>query len=208
MIQHWEKFLNLNRNGYRHPYVNVDWHYTFLLLNREIEDKIDSTYSTSIFLSKRKKQSVILLTEEIPTVEKRKYLAYKIFENWKYSFCEQCDETFDHVWICELRASEIDSIIQETKEFFEEACNSLLINEDKDPIVNDKLINKMTFWDRTYSETKITFIDLIKGIISCELAAYISLIFENRKLQGKFLVLLRNFVFEKSWSFWIDRCLK
>ncbi|PKY56934.1 hypothetical protein RhiirA4_477601 [Rhizophagus irregularis] len=145
MIQYWEKFLNLNRNGKcRHPYVNVDWHYTFLLLNREVEDKIDSTYSTSIFSSKRKKHSVNLLTEEIPTVEKRKYLAYKIFNN------------------C--------TIICKVKEFFEETCNSLLIEAEKNPIVDDKLINKMTFWDRTYSETKITFIDLIKGIISCELA--------------------------------------
>ncbi|PKY58332.1 hypothetical protein RhiirA4_550011 [Rhizophagus irregularis] len=129
MVQHWKKFLNLNRNGkYRHPHVNVNWHYTFLLLNRGIEDKIDLTYSTSIFSSKCKKH-------------------------------------------------EIDNIIQETKEFFEGACNFLLINTDKDPIIDDELVNKMTFWDRIYSETKITFIDLIK-------------------------VLLRNFIFEKSWSFW------
>ncbi|PKY56511.1 hypothetical protein RhiirA4_476855 [Rhizophagus irregularis] len=85
------------------------------------------------------------------------------------------------------------------------ACNSLLINADKDPIIDDELVNKMTFWNRTYSET---FIDLIKGIISCELAAYTFLIFENRTLQEKFSVLLGNFVFEKSWSFWIDKCLK
>ncbi|CAB4432322.1 unnamed protein product [Rhizophagus irregularis] len=102
----------------------------------------------------------------------------------------------------------MDNIIQETKEFFEGAYNSLLINADKDPIIDDELVNKMTFWDRTYSETKITFIDLIKDIISCELAAYTSLIFENQSLQKKFLVLLRNFIFEKSWSFWTDRCLK
>ncbi|CAB4405834.1 unnamed protein product [Rhizophagus irregularis] len=209
MVQHWEKFLNLNRNGkYRHPHVNVDWHYTFLLLNREIEDKLDSTYSTSMFLSKRKKQSVTLLTEKLPTVEKRKYLAYKIFKNWKCSFCEQHNETFDHIWICESRADEMNAIICEVKEFFEETCNSLLVEAEKGPIVNNELIDKMTFWDRTYSETKITFIDLIKGIISCELAAYTSLIFENKKLQEKFLVLLRNFVFNKSWTFWINRCLK
>ncbi|PKC60793.1 hypothetical protein RhiirA1_467542 [Rhizophagus irregularis] len=180
MVQYWEKFLNLNRNGkYRHPYVNVDWHYTFLLLNRDIEDKVESTYFTSMFSLKRKKQSVNLLTEEIPIVEKRKYLAHKIFDNWKCFFCEQHDETFDHVWMSK-----------------------------KDPIIDSDLINKMTFWDRTYSETKITFIDLIKGIISCELAAYTSLIFENKKLQEKFLVLLRNFIFNKSLNFWINRCSK
>ncbi|PKK67244.1 hypothetical protein RhiirC2_783778 [Rhizophagus irregularis] len=77
----------------------------------------------------------------------------------------------------------MDNIIQETKEFFEGACNSLLINADKDLIIDDKIVNKIAFWDRSYSETKITFIDLIK-------------------------VLLRNFIFEKSWSFWINRCLK
>ena len=70
-----------------------------------------------LFSSKWKKQSVTLLTEELPTVEKRKYLAYKIFENWKCSFCERCDETFNHVWICESHASEMDNIIQETKNF-------------------------------------------------------------------------------------------
>ncbi|RGB34388.1 hypothetical protein C1646_760586 [Rhizophagus diaphanus] len=41
----------------------------------------------------------------------------------------------------------------------------------------------MTFWDWVYSESKITFIDIIKGIISCELSAY-------------------------TWGFWIDRCLR
>ncbi|PKK59438.1 hypothetical protein RhiirC2_794838 [Rhizophagus irregularis] len=112
------------------------------------------------------------------------------------------------MWTCKSCASELDNIIQETKEFFEGACNSLLINANKDPIIDDKLVNKMTFWDRTYSETKITFIDLIKGIISCELSAYTSLIFENQNLQEKFLVLLRNFIFEKSWNFWNYRCLK
>ncbi|PKC00449.1 hypothetical protein RhiirA5_428173 [Rhizophagus irregularis] len=71
--------------------------FKFELKCREIKDKIDSTYSTSIFSSKRKKQSVTLLTEEIPTVEKRKYLVYKIFKDWKCSFYEQCDETFDHM---------------------------------------------------------------------------------------------------------------
>jgi hypothetical protein len=93
--------------------------------------------------------------------------------------CEQYDETFDHVWIFDSRAIEMDNIIQETKEFFEGACNSLLINADKDPIIDDELINKMTFWDRAYSKSKLTFIDLIKGIIPCELVAYMSLIFEN-----------------------------
>ncbi|PKY31364.1 hypothetical protein RhiirB3_531549 [Rhizophagus irregularis] len=68
--------------------------------------------------------------------------------------------------ICESRAIEINNIIQETKEFFKGAYNSLLINADKDPIINDELVNKMTFWDRTYSETKITFIDLIKGRVA------------------------------------------
>ncbi|UZO25978.1 uncharacterized protein OCT59_018231 [Rhizophagus irregularis] len=102
----------------------------------------------------------------------------------------------------------MNTIICEVKEFFEETCNSLLVEAKKDPIIDNGLINKITFWDRTYSEMKITFIDLIKGIISCELAAYTALIFENKKLQEKFLVLLRNFIFNKSWNFWINRCLK
>ncbi|RGB37463.1 hypothetical protein C1646_756892 [Rhizophagus diaphanus] len=146
--------------------------------------------------------------EEIPTIEKRKYVAYDIFENWKCSFCEQYDESFDHVWICESREQEMNGIIHDVKIFFEETCNFLLIEAEKDPIVDDELINKMTFWDRAYSESKITFIDIIKGIISCELSAYTSLIFNNRSLQEKFLILLQNFIFEKSWGFWIDRCTR
>ncbi|CAG8756234.1 12089_t:CDS:2, partial [Rhizophagus irregularis] len=102
--------------------------------------------------------------------------------------CERYDETFDHVWIFDSHAIEMNNIIQKTKEFFEGACNSLLINADKDPIIDNKLINKMTFWDWAYT--------------------YTSLIFENQNVQEKFLVLLRNFIFEKSWGFWIDRCLK
>ncbi|CAG8588348.1 3469_t:CDS:2 [Rhizophagus irregularis] len=83
--------------------------------------------------------------------------------------------------MCESRADEMNTIICEVKKFFEETCNSLLVEAKKDPIIDIELINKMTFWDRTYSKTKITFMDLIKGIISCESAA---------------------------WNFWINRCLK
>ncbi|PKB99106.1 hypothetical protein RhiirA5_430277 [Rhizophagus irregularis] len=179
-LSNLKKILNLNQNGkYRHLHVNVNWHYTFLLLNRDIEDKVELTYFTSMFSSKRKKQSVNLLTEEIPTVEKRKYLAYKIFD----FFCEQHDETFDHVWMCESRADEMNTIICKVKEFFEETCNFLLVEAKKDPIIDNELINKMTFWDHTYSETKITFIDLIKGIISCELAACLKQKEKERKLK-------------------------
>lgn len=46
-------------------------------------------------------------------------------------------------------------------------------------IIDDELIDKMTFWDHDYSKSKFTFIDLIKGIVPCELLAYTSLIFEN-----------------------------
>ncbi|RGB25902.1 hypothetical protein C1646_771112 [Rhizophagus diaphanus] len=90
-------------------------------------------------------QSLNLLMEEIPTIEKRKYIAYDIFENWKCSFCEQHDESFDHVWIYKSHEQEMDGIIREVKIFFEETCNFLLIEADKDPIVDDELIDKMTF---------------------------------------------------------------
>ncbi|PKB99549.1 hypothetical protein RhiirA5_429506 [Rhizophagus irregularis] len=46
-------------------------------------------------------------------------------------------------------------------------------------IIDDELIDKMTFWDHDYSKSKFTFIDLIKGIVPC-----------------------------KFWGFCIDRCSK
>ncbi|RGB22865.1 hypothetical protein C1646_775396 [Rhizophagus diaphanus] len=122
ILQSWEKFFNLNRNGkYRKPDVNIDWYFTFFLLNRGLEDKVESTYLTSLFSSNQKKQSLNLLIEEVSTIEKRKYIAYDIFENWKYG------------------------IIHDVKKFFEETCNSLLIEAEKDPIVDNEFINKMTF---------------------------------------------------------------
>ncbi|RGB25020.1 hypothetical protein C1646_772326 [Rhizophagus diaphanus] len=113
-----------------------------------LEDKVELTYLTFLFFSNRKKQSLNLLMEEIPTIEKRN--AYDIFENWKCSFCKQHDELFDHVWICESHAQEMDGIIRKVKKFLEETCNSLLIEAEKDPIVDDELINKMTFWDQNF----------------------------------------------------------
>jgi hypothetical protein len=53
-------------------------------------------------------------------------------------------------------------------------------------IIDDELIDKMTFWDRDYSKSKFTFIDLIKSIVPCELLTYTSLIFENRNIQENF----------------------
>ncbi|PKY52379.1 hypothetical protein RhiirA4_469977 [Rhizophagus irregularis] len=91
----------------------------------------------------------------------------------------------------------MDNIIQETKEFFEGACNSLLINADKDPIIDDELINKMTFWDQAYSESKLTFIDLIKGIIPCEL------MFETKR-KGKRLKIILKKVKENYKEEYID----
>ncbi|PKK63720.1 hypothetical protein RhiirC2_788487, partial [Rhizophagus irregularis] len=130
--------LDITDLSYNDFLFKNNWkNYEITINQSNIEDKVESTYFTSMFSSKRKKQSVNLLTEEIPTVKKRKYLAHKIFDNWKCFFL---------------------------KEFFEETCNSLLVKAKKDPIIDNELINKMTFWDRTYSEMKITFIDLIKEI--------------------------------------------
>ncbi|PKC57075.1 hypothetical protein RhiirA1_473066 [Rhizophagus irregularis] len=43
----------------------------------------------------------------------------------------------------------------------------------------------MTFWDRAYSESKLTFIDLIKGIIPCKL------MFETKRKRKSLKITLK-----------------
>ncbi|PKK56618.1 hypothetical protein RhiirC2_799642 [Rhizophagus irregularis] len=145
--------------------------------------------------------------EELPTVEKMKYLALRIYNTWKCPFCEQYDETFDHLWTCNSRINEIKEIINEIKQFIKNTSNMLLINEEKIPTVTESAVDFINCWDITFSNSKITFIDLIKGIIPCELTKFVEEYFNIKNTRLTFLKELRDFIFEKIWAFWINRCV-
>ncbi|CAB4384211.1 unnamed protein product [Rhizophagus irregularis] len=202
-INNFEKFLNLNRNG-KYRRLNIDWKTTFTLLEG---DRDESTFVTSLSSSKKKKQLITLLMEELPTVEKMKYLALRIYNTWKCPFCEQYDETFDHLWTCNNKINEIKEIINEIKQFIKNTSNMLLINEEKIPTVTESAVDLINCWDITFSNSKITFIDLIKGIIPCELTKFVKEYFNIKNTRLTFLKELRDFIFEKIWAFWINRCV-
>ncbi|PKK61999.1 hypothetical protein RhiirC2_791012 [Rhizophagus irregularis] len=101
-----------------------------------------------------------------------KYLALRVYNAWKCPFCEQYDETFDHLWTCNNRVNEMKDIISKVKQFIKDTSNMLLINENKMPTVTESAVNLINCWDIAYSNSEITFIDLIKGIIPCTLTKF------------------------------------
>jgi hypothetical protein len=95
-VKNLEKFLNLNRNA-KYRTLHVDWG------NK-------GYFSTSFSESKFKKKKVKYSIEELSTIEQMKKSFYALYRNRKCNFCNNEDESFNHVWNCDARINELEQL--------------------------------------------------------------------------------------------------
>jgi hypothetical protein len=119
-VKGFEEFFNLGRNT-KYRALDTNWEFTFEALNADI-----ISTETDFTSTKRKEKKIKLLIEEIATYEQVKKSHLLIYENFPCPFCTQTRETFNHVWTCiERRSNIIDIII-----FFKENVKRLINQEE------------------------------------------------------------------------------
>jgi hypothetical protein len=175
-VKNLESFLNLNRNAkYRNLYV--DWEVTFKNLECG-----ESYFSTSFAESKFKRQKVKLLVEELSTIEQMKKSYYSLYKMRKCVYCNQENETFNHIWSCSKRLEEINDLMFLHNEILLFEVNEYLKEKKKALIANDILLNiSDVIWSKDIIETKFNFIDIIKGFTPLSLTDKIFEITHNRE---------------------------
>jgi hypothetical protein len=200
-VKNLETFLNLNRNAkYRNLYI--DWEMTFKNLECG-----ESYFSTSFAESKFKRQKVKLLVEELSTIEQMKKSYYSLYKRRKCVYCNQEDETFNHIWSCVNRLEEINDLMSLHHEILKLEVNEYLKEKKKALIVNDILLNiSDVIWNTDDIETKFNFTDIIKGFIPLSLTDKIFEITRNRESVKLIIYKYRQKFVSNINFFWKRRC--
>ncbi|RGB42324.1 hypothetical protein C1646_751082 [Rhizophagus diaphanus] len=195
-----EKFILLNRNV-KYDKLYIDWVITFEYLKEK-----EKALMTSFWTSKQRRKKIQRLIEEIPTIEQYKKTNFEIYKNWKCVRCGRKRETFQHVRICNSEKMKMKKII---KNAFDLMVNEIK-NLDKYELDEDRFYNYIwseTFSKLFYSKTKITFIDIVKGIFLLSLTEYLSTkVKMNSKDRNIISVLFLDFIYDKTKLIWYDRC--
>ena len=150
----FESFLNISRNR-KYRSLHINWSLTF----QHLDDDADYQ-STNFTFSKKKAHRVKLLTEELPTIEHLKKRRYDLYRNWLCPICDNCDETFNHVFTCHRHQLKLKQIALSAKEYI----LKLIYDHTNTKLSSQYLDNIPFIWDLQYRNDELTFIDLIKGI--------------------------------------------
>jgi hypothetical protein len=195
-VNNLEKFLNLNRNA-KYQQLQIDIKNTFNLLKGE-----EGTLNTSFQENKFRRKKIQLLIEELPCIQQ---VQKSLNSLYKDRLCEQDEEDFYHIWLCEDRIMEMNDFVSLTKSSLIEHIKSNIDNQDV--LINIQDISNLHIWDIEKDDTKLTFIDLIKGFIPKNLTLFIDN-FTNQKLKTtKVLYQLRTTMYQHIFRvYWLKRC--
>jgi len=140
---------------------DIDWDRTwkcfaFSSYNKQSE--------TSFSESKIKAFKIKIMNNNLPVLENLKIRRPDLYGNgWTCISCRQENETQQHLWLCNNNQQMVKEIIEKCKKYISEKIKSLKHYNNKDHNIN-KILSDIC-WDPYYDEQKITFLDLINGII-------------------------------------------
>src|ERR1043165_8907531 len=199
----FEEWFNLNRNT-KYRDLNVDWQSTFYILNDD-----ETTSTTSFASSWRKKSRVKYLIEELPTVKHVKKRRPDLYQNWLCPLCDLSKETFNHVWLCPKVISTTRGLSILVKQQLRNLVEST-IKEDlpaRVHLLSSLNIDIDSIWSVVADQNKLTFIDLIKGIVPLELFDSINRIVNSRKVTHRILSEFFSFLYiHVRDTIWSPRC--
>jgi ribonuclease HI len=201
-IKGLEQFLNLNRNA-KYRTLFIDWKSTFNNLQGN-----QGNLFTDFKESKIKRKKVQFLIQELPCIEQVKKSLYSLYKDWKCPICQQCEENFNHIWLCNDKAIQMISVVN--------FCKKTLIDQINDHIENNN--SKVTYhdinalndiWTLVESDNKLTFLDQIKGFVPLLLKDFINDRIKNLKITKDILYNYRQITFDYLYrEIWLQRCNK
>jgi exonuclease III len=193
-----EKFLNLNRNE-KYRITDVDIELTFNLIDSHSEGSMITNFKDQ----KLKRRKIQLLIEELPHLEQVKKSLYAIYKHRKCPFCSIEDESFNHVWLCSRRRSEIVEI----RDAYITDLICLLNEELTTPykVQASDLMLLGSIWTIGKSDVTLTFIDIIKGFIPLTLSQFFNLRLSKSR-SSIIMYETRVNLLNNLWKYWEKRC--
>src|SRR4051794_4392131 len=165
---------------------DFDWTLSFQHLNDDINSQ-----ETSLQASRKKAHRVKFLTEEIPTIEHMKKRRYDLYKDWNCPMCKNQKETFNHVFTCVNSKNKIAHIITNSQKLL------IKLLYDHANIKRDRssFNNMNNIWQSNSSDTCLTFIDIIKGIIPLILTEKINNWTKNKEMTRLIISIFMDFVY-------------
>jgi hypothetical protein len=203
-VKETEKFLNLNRNE-KYRITKINWEITFNLV-KGTRKFFETDYQDNKF----RRRKIQLMIEEIPTIEQVKKSLYSLYKNRKCPLCDQEDETFNHVFLCEEQEDNLEFLI-------ELVISSLLdiINKDSpenerwEIITRQEIEDLDSIWSNSYDASNLTFIDIIKGFIPLELTDLILTKVKKKTYVENIINEIQIILLNSFWKgIWLPRCKK
>jgi hypothetical protein len=143
------------------------------------------------------------LIEELPHLEQVKKSLYAIYKHRKCPFCSIEDESFNHVWLCSSRRSEIVEI----RDAYITDLICLLNEELTTPykVQASDLMLLGSIWTIGKSDVTLTFIDIIKGFIPLTLSQFFNLRLSKSR-SSIIMYETRVNLLNNLWKYWEKRC--
>jgi ribonuclease HI len=207
----FHEWLSNNRNK-KYKTLNLSKEISWEATTR-IQKNPGKNNITNYEQSKIKSFLIKNLMEELPTIEKLKIRHPDLYKTWNCCLCNEKKETYNHVWLCKNQKELMQKIIKETQEHFNKEINGTIIIKDNK--INNEPNKKNRWqveeienlWILEENKNKITFIDLIKGIIPQNLKDYIAKITKSDKKTLSIICDIMHNMLEKIYKeIWLKRC--
>ena len=193
-------FFNQKRN-LKYNTVRIDWLATTAIIKGD-----EASSATSFKSSYVKSKKVKLLMEELPTLDFLKCTKPTIYDDsWNCLFCHH-NETFNHIWTCSHHVTSFEGIVNKTKAKLFECLSAIVDNFNEENLFYHNIISHGSWWVIAYEPINITFIDLIKGIVSFELSDSINNITNNKDATLEILFHVYNCIYTLTQEIWLARC--
>jgi hypothetical protein len=201
-VNRFSQFLALNRNS-KYRKSDIDWP-----ISCSIIKGIEASNTTSFNYSYHRSKHMKLLLEELPTIEFYKATKPDLYkDSWNCLYCNTT-ETFNHLWTCSTRLSQMNNIISDTKKLLRNTIN-LVYKADVNLQNNlNFIMDHRSWWLPIYDPLHITFVDLIKGIVPRDLSKAINAITNSKQATAELLGILYDFIYDYSNHYWNERCTR
>jgi ribonuclease HI len=199
-IKNLEKFINLNRND-KYRKIEIDWSIFFNNFKGE-KQKLYTDFKES----KIRRRKIQMMIEELPCIEQIKKTLYSLYKDRLCPMCEEEKESFNHIWICNKRRDDMQTLISGLQGWLLQEINKLL-----DPtyhIILEQIKDIDDIWNLDVSEDQFTFIDLIKGFFPYNLSNFFKHLLTTKSKIEQLSYNFRNEILDKSIIFWKERCNK
>jgi ribonuclease HI len=192
--KHFEEFLHLNRFQ-KYLQHNINWTITWSIL----QDNEEVT-NTSFKATFKKAHKLKLMFEELPTLQKMKIYCPDLYQDWRCPFCQDYEETFQHIWTCSYTTPILTRMRFKMKILI---CGLIQKFSPSHKKLKRKDLSHDIF-NINYDASKLSFSDIIKGVVPEDMVLFIQSYIKNIEIT-KYII---SFVWDQMYQNFLNEIWK